>query len=196
MSDTPGATGIKPFLSDIKALRDRAHRHMTEGVIARSYGGSTECDCRILNEALATEIVCIHRYKRHCFMAKSISSEPLRAEFLQYTVEEQGHADRIAKRIIQLGGSPNFLPDDLLSRSRSERIRATVLREMMLEDLAAERIAIENYQEMVSYFAPFDPITCQLIVCVKASEEAHSDDLVKLLEWFPPQGEARARHSI
>ena len=124
------------------------------------------------------------RYKRHYFMAKGIHSGPVKAEFLQHAAEEQEHADRIAERIVQLGGSPNFSPDELLSRSHSEYVEGTTLRDMIEEDLVAERIAIESYREMAAYFAPFDTTTRQMIEEIQAVEEEHADDLAELLDQF------------
>jgi bacterioferritin len=188
MSELLRAAPTRPFLTDIKVLHDRACGHLME---AASYGGSTELDCRILNEALATEIVCVLRYKRHHYIAKRIHSDPLQAEFFQHTVEEQDYVEGIAKRIVQLGGQPNFLPDYLLSRNRPEHIDGSALREMIAEDIVAERIAIESYRGIASYFAPFDSITCELIENVMTSEEEYTGELAELLERFPLTHEAR-----
>ena len=174
----------KPFFTDVKALRQRARCHMLEGAVTQSYAGDTELACKILNEALATEIVCVLRYKRHYFMAKGIHSGSVKAEFLQHAAEEQGHADRIAERIVQLGGSPNFSPADLVSRSHSEYVEGTTLRDMIEEDLVAERVAIDSYREMATYFAPFDTTTRQMIEEIQAVEEEHADDLAELLDQF------------
>jgi bacterioferritin len=174
----------KPFFTDVKALRQRARSHMLEGAVTQSYAGDTELACKILNEALATEIVCVLRYKRHYFMAKGIHSGSVKAEFLQHAAEEQGHADRIAERIVQLGGSPNFSPADLVSRSHSEYVEGTTLRDMIEEDLVAERVAIDSYREMATYFAPFDTTTRQMIEEIQAVEEEHADDLAELLDQF------------
>jgi bacterioferritin len=182
MANTPQAT---PFLTDVKELRKRARSHMMDGAVTRSYGGDTEVACKILNEALATELVCVLRYKRHYFMAKGIHAGPVKAEFLEHAGEEQAHADRIAERIVQLGGAPNLSPDGLLSRSHSEYKEGTTLREMIEEDLIAERVAIDSYREIATYFAPFDTTTKRMIEEIQAVEEEHADDLAELLDQFP-----------
>jgi bacterioferritin len=175
----------RPFLTDVQTLRDRARRHIEAGAVTQGYGGDTEAACRILNEALATELVCVLRYKRHYFMAQGIHSGPVKAEFLEHAGEEQGHADRIAERIVQLGGAPNFSPDGLLSRSHSEYAEGDTLLEMIKEDLIAERIAIDSYREMAAHFAQFDTTTQRMIEEIQAVEEEHADDLAELLQNFP-----------
>jgi len=175
----------KPFVMDIKRLRERARQHMTDGAVTTSYGGDTQVACRILNEALATEIVCVLRYKRHYFMATGIHAGTAKAEFLEHAAEEQDHADRIAERIVQLGGAPNFSPAGMLSRSHSEYVEGTTLRQMIEEDLVAERVAIESYREIAAYFAPFDTTSRQMIEEIQAVEEQHADDLAELLDNFP-----------
>jgi len=191
MSNKPKTDDTKTFLTDVKELRDRARRHIMDGAVTKSYGGDTETACRILNEALATELVCVLRYKRHYFMAKGIHSGSVKAEFLQHAAEEQAHADRIAERIVQLGGAPDFSPKGLLSRSHSEYVEGETLRDMITEDLVAERVAIESYREIGAYFAAFDTTTRQLIETIQASEEEHADDLAELLDQFPLASEAR-----
>jgi bacterioferritin len=188
MINTPKAAEGKPFVVDIKALRERARNHMLDGAVTKSYGGNTETACKILNEALATELVCVLRYKRHYFMAKGIHSGSVKAEFLQHAGEEQAHADRIAERIVQLGGSPNFSPEGLLSRSHSEYAEGASLRDMIEEDLIAERVAIDSYKEIAAYFAPFDTTTRQMIEEIQAVEEEHADDMAELLDQFPSKG--------
>jgi bacterioferritin len=175
----------RPFLTDVQTLRDRARRHIEAGAVTQGYGGDTEAACRILNEALATELVCVLRYKRHYFMAQGIHSGPVKAEFLEHAGEEQGHADRIAERIVQLGGAPNFSPDGLLSRSHSEYAEGDTLLEMIKEDLIAERIAIDSYREMAAHFAQFDTTTQRMIEEIQAVEEEHADYLAELLQNFP-----------
>jgi bacterioferritin len=192
MAHTPDTTAQgKPFLTDVKTLRARARQHIMDGAVTKSYGGDTERACKILNEALATEIVCVLRYKRHYFMATGIHSGSVKAEFQQHAAEEQGHADRLAERIVQLGGAPDFSPSDLLSRSHSEYVEGTTLREMIEEDLVAERVAIDSYREIATYFAPFDTTTRRLIEDILAVEEEHADDLAELLDRFPTSTEAR-----
>lgn len=189
MGNTSEETAAKPFLTDVKALRQRARQHMLDGAVTKSYGGDTETACKILNEALATEIVCVLRYKRHYFMAKGIHSGNVKAEFLQHAAEEQQHADRIAERIVQLGGSPDFSPNNLLSRSHSEYVECKTLRDMIVEDLVAERVAIDSYREIASFFADFDTTTRQMIEEIQAVEEEHADDLAELLDQFPSPDE-------
>jgi len=188
MGNSPSTTKARPFFTDVSELRKRARKHMSDGAVTESYGGNTETACKVLNEALATEIVCVLRYKRHYFMAKGIHSGSVKAEFQQHAAEEQDHADRIAERIVQLGGSPNFSPDNLLSRSHSEYVEGTTLREMIEEDLVAERVAIDSYREMASFFAPFDTTTRQMIESIQAVEEEHADDLAELLDQFAADG--------
>src|SRR6188474_1095178 len=145
------------FMTDIKTLRERARKHIENGAVTDGYRADRETVLKLLNEALATEIVCVLRYKRHYFMAQGIHADPIAAEFLQHANEEQGHADEIAGRIVQLGGSPNFSPDGLLSRSHSEYVEGQSLLDMIKEDLVAERIAIESYSEIIRYFGEKDP---------------------------------------
>src|ERR1700737_4262978 len=176
------ATTDKPFLSDVQELRRRARRHIEEGAVTESYRGDRATVIKLLNEALATEIVCVLRYKRHYFMAQGIHSEPIAAEFLQHANEEQGHADQLAGRIVQLGGAPNFNPEGLLTRSHSEYVEGETLLDMIKEDLVAERIAIDSYREMIQYLGNDDPTTRRMMEGILAMEEEHADDLVNLLE--------------
>ena len=136
---------------------------------------------KLLNEALATEIVCVLRYKRHYFMAQGIHAEPIAAEFLQHANEEQGHADQIAERIIQLGGAPNFNPDGLLMRSHSEYVEGHTLIDMIKEDLVAERVAIDSYTEMIRYIGENDITTRRMLESILAVEEEHAEDLASFL---------------
>jgi bacterioferritin len=172
----------KPFLTDIKTLRERARKHIENGAITEGYSGDRETAVKLLNEALATEIVCVLRYKRHYFMASGINAEGVAAEFLQHANEEQGHADQIARRIVQLKGEPNFNPEGLLTRSHAEYVEGTSLVDMIKEDLVAERIAIDSYREMIVYFGTDDPTSRRLMEEILAMEEEHADDLVTLLE--------------
>jgi len=135
-----------------------------------------------LNEALATEIVCVLRYKRHYFMATGIHAEGVAAEFLEHANDEQGHADQLAQRIVQLQGEPNFNPEGLLMRSHAEYVEGTTLTDMIKEDLVAERIAIDSYREMIQYFGNEDPTSRRMLEGILAVEEEHADDLVSLLE--------------
>lgn len=185
MSDTPSTVNGTPFLTDIKTLRQRARQHIEEGAVTAGYGGNTEIAIKLLNEALATEIICVLRYKRHYFMAKGIHAGPVAEEFLEHAGEEQEHADTISERIVQLGGAPNLSPDGLSSRSHAEYVEGTDLLDMIKEDLVAERIAIDSYREMAAYFAPFDATTRRMLEEIQAKEEEHADDLADLLSGFP-----------
>jgi bacterioferritin len=172
----------KPFLTDIKTLRERARTHIENGAITEGYTADRETVVKLLNEALATEIVCVLRYKRHYFMASGIHAEGVAAEFLEHANDEQGHADSIAQRIVQLKGEPNFNPEGLLMRSHAEYVEGETLTDMIKEDLVAERIAIDSYREMITYFANDDPTSRRLLEGILAVEEEHADDLVSLLE--------------
>jgi bacterioferritin len=172
----------QPFLTDIKTLRERARQHIENGAITEGYTADRETAVRILNEALATEIVCVLRYKRHYYMASGIHAEGVAAEFLEHANDEQGHADQIAQRIVQLKGEPNFNPEGLLMRSHAEYVEGTTLTDMIKEDLVAERIAIDSYREMITYFGNDDPTSRRLMEEILAVEEEHADDLVNLLE--------------
>jgi len=174
----------QPFLTDIKTLRDRARQHMEAGSITPSYQADRDTVVKLLNDALATEIVCVLRYKRHFFMAKGINAESVAAEFSQHAIEEQQHADRLAQRIVQLGGEPDFSPDGLAMRSHSEYVEGESLVDMIIEDLVAERIAIDSYREMVNYLGTNDTTTRRLMEEILAKEEEHADDLATLLEEF------------
>ena len=174
----------KPFLTDIKTLRERARKHIENGAVTEGYNADRDTVVKLLNEALATEIVCVLRYKRHYFMATGIHAESVAAEFLQHATDEQGHADQIAQRIVQLGGEPNFSPEGLLTRSHAEYVEGETLNEMIKEDLVAERIAIDSYREMINYLGNNDPTTRRMMEGILAMEEEHADDLVNLLEEF------------
>ena len=172
----------QPFLTDIKTLRERARQHIENGAITEGYTADRETAVKLLNEALATEIVCVLRYKRHHYMASGIHAESVAAEFLQHANEEQGHADSIAQRIVQLKGEPNFNPEGLLSRSHAEYVEGTTLIDMIKEDLVAERIAIDSYREMINYFGNDDPTTRRMMEGILAVEEEHADDLQNFLD--------------
>lgn len=184
MQSTSARKGpIEPSsLTDIQTLRKRARQHIEEGAVTSGYAADREAVLKMLNEALATEIVCVLRYKRHYFMADGIHAEPVAAEFLEHATQEMEHADRIAGRIVQLRGEPNFSPDGLSTRSHAEYVEGGSLKEMIKEDLVAERIAIESYREMVASIAEKDPTTRRILEDILASEEEHADDLVSLLE--------------
>ena len=172
----------KRFLSDIQTIRQRAREHIQEGAVTSGYTADRKTVLKILNEALATEIVCVLRYKRHYFMANGINAKSVAAEFLQHAAEEQRHADEIATRIVQLGGAPNLSPDGLATRSHSEYIEGENLVEMIQEDLVAERIAIDTYREIIQYLGNDDPTTRRMMEGILAMEEEHAEDLVSLLD--------------
>jgi len=172
----------QPFLTDIKTLRERARQHIENGAVTSGYSADRETVIKLLNEALATEIVCVLRYRRHYFMASGINAESVAAEFLQHANEEQGHADQIAHRIVQLQGEPDFNPEGLLTRSHAEYVEGTTLIDMIKEDLVAERIAIDSYREMITYFGNQDVTSRRLMEEILAVEEEHADDLVNMLQ--------------
>lgn len=177
-TDTGKAT---PFLTDVKTLRQRARQHIQQGAVTSNYGADPKVVCRVLNEALATEIVCVLRYKRHYFMADGIASDSVKQEFAEHATEEQEHADRIAERIVQLGGEPDLNPDTLTKRSHSEYAEGTSLVDMLREDLVAERIAIESYREIVEWLHGKDSTTKRMMEEILAVEEEHADDINSLL---------------
>ena len=171
----------KPFLTDIKTLRERARQHIENGAITEGYSADRATVVKLLNEALATELVCVLRYRRHYFMAAGISAESVASEFLQHANEEQGHADLIAQRIVQLQGEPDFNPEGLVTRSHAEYVEGDSLTDMIKEDLVAERIAIDSYREMISYLGNDDPTSRRMLEGILAMEEEHAEDLVSLL---------------
>ncbi len=172
----------RPALTDIQTLRKRAREHIEEGAVTEGYAAERDAVVRMLNEALATEIVCVLRYKRHYFMASGIHAASVAAEFLEHANEEMAHADSLAKRIVELRGEPNFSPVGITDRSHAEYVEGATLKEMIKEDLVAERIAIESYREMISYLGDSDPTTQRLLKEILASEEEHAEDLSSLME--------------
>jgi bacterioferritin len=172
----------RSFLTDIQEVRRRARQHIQDGAVTDSYKGDRTVVLRVLNEALATEIVCVLRYKRHHYMAKGIHSQAVAEEFLEHAADEQGHADQIAERITQLDGEPNFSPDGLLTRSHSEYVEGETLVEMIREDLMAERIAVGSYSEIIPYLGDNDPTSKRMMEEILAKEEEHADDMKTLLE--------------
>jgi bacterioferritin len=177
---------IKTGLSEIKELRNRARKHIEDGAVTEGYGAERKMVIKLLNEALATELICVLRYKRHYFMAKGIHSDSVKAEFLAHSKEEMAHADRIAKRITELGGEPDFSPDGLSVRSHAEYVTGHKLNSMIIENLVAERIAIESYREMIVYLGDNDPTTQRMLKDILASEEEHAEDLSSLLAGIQP----------
>ena len=181
----------QPFLSDVEAIRKRAREHMEEGAVTAGYQADRDTVLKLLNDALATEIVCTLRYRRHYFMAKGIHSKSIADEFLQHSNEEQGHADQLAERIVQLGGEPNFSPDGLLSRSHAEYVEGTSLVDMIKEDLVAERVAIDSYREIIQVLGEKDPTSRRVMESILAVEEEHADDMADLLTGMPNEVKGR-----
>lgn len=171
-----------PFVMDVQKIRDDARKHMSDGPVTQSYGSDRQTVLKLLNDALATEIVCTLRYKRHHFMAKGINSEAVAAEFLEHATEEQEHADRFAERIVQLGGEPDFAPDGLKTRSHSEYQEGKDLTDMIRENLIAERIAVDTYRAIIKYLGDGDVTTRRIFEEILAVEEEHADDMADLLE--------------
>ncbi|HYF59026.1 MAG TPA: ferritin-like domain-containing protein [Burkholderiaceae bacterium] len=183
--NAPSSSAAPGFVKDIAAIRERARSTMRDGAVTPNYGLDTDTVVRLLNDALATEIVCTLRYRRHYFCAEGIHSEAVKAEFLEHANQELAHADRIAERIVQLGGSPDLRPDTLAGRSHAEYVEGTTLREMIEENLVAERIAIETYREMIQFLSDRDPTTRRMLEEVLADEEEHADDMGSLLKQVP-----------
>jgi bacterioferritin len=173
------------FLTDIGTIRARAREEIDKGPITEAYGADLDRVIQVCNEALATEIVCVLRYKRHYYTASGIHAEPVAAEFLEHAADEQEHADRLANRIVQLGGAPDFDPARLSARSHTEYNASLDLVEMIREDLVAERIAIASYMEIAQWIGDGDPTTRRLFEELLADEEDHADDLKSLLERLP-----------
>lgn len=186
-----GKKSTQAFLSDIQALRERARQHIEDGAVTAGYQADRKTVIKLLNAALATELVCILRYKRHHFMASGINAEAVAAEFLLHANEEQGHADLIAARIVQLKGEPDFNPEGLATRSHAEYIEGDDLQDMIREDLVAERIAIDSYGEMIRYIGDQDVTTRRMLEGILAMEEEHADDLASLLEDLAGHGGLR-----
>lgn len=169
-------------LTDVQTLRDRARKNIQEGAVTEGYSADRQTVLRLLNEALATELVCFLRYKRHYFMATGLKASIAAAEFLEHANEEQEHADRLAERIVQLGGEPDFNPDSLTERAHAQYAEGNGLRDMVFENLVAERIAIDSYREIVQYIGDKDPTTRRIFEDILAQEEEHADDLAGLLD--------------
>lgn len=183
---------MENFVSDLEAIRERARRHIESGAVTETYKGDRVQMIKLLNEILATEIVCVLRYKAHYFLASGPNSEPVKAEFLEHAAEEQAHADAVANRITQLNGKPDFNPKTLATRSHSEYVEGANLTAMITEDLVAERIAIETYTSILQWLGDRDPTTRRLLEEILAKEEEHAEELAALLTNFAgdrPPGE-------
>jgi bacterioferritin len=178
----PATDKSRPFLSDIKTLRARARKHVEDGAVTPSYGAHRGTVLKLLNEALATEIVCVLRYRRHYFMAEGAVGQAIKGEFLKHAQEEQAHADLIAERIVQLGGEPDFNPEGLAGRSHSQYVEGETLASMIEEDLVAERVAIESYTEMINYLAGVDSTSRRMLEGILANEEEHAEELASMLK--------------
>jgi bacterioferritin len=171
-----------PFVSDVAELRKRARQHIEEGAVTSDYAADKNAVVKMLNDALATELVCVLRYRRHYFAADGLLAEAVKSEFLAHAKEEQEHADKIAERIVQLGGQPDFDPSGLATRSHSEYKAGTSLQDMIKEDLIAERIAIESYTEMVAFLAGRDPTSRRMLESILAVEEEHAEEMASMLK--------------
>ena len=169
-------------LTDVQTLRERARQHVEQGAVTEGYDADRQQILRLLNDSLATELVCVLRYKRHYFMASGIKASVAADEFLEHANQEAEHADKLAERIVQLGGEPDFNPDNLSQRSHAQYVAGTSLKEMVLEDLVAERIAIDSYREIIRYIGDKDPTTRRIFEDILAQEEEHADDMSDLLQ--------------
>jgi bacterioferritin len=183
---TTGGQIVNEFLSDVTEIRNRARRHMERGAVTESYKADREKVIQVLNDVLATEIVCVLRYKRHYYVAQGIHAEAAKAEFLEHSQNEQEHADWVAERITQLQGEPDFNPAHFTSRSHSEYVEGQTLIQMIQEDLVAERVAIESYSEIIRWLGNDDPTTRTLIERILKVEEEHANDLSDLLATMDP----------
>ena len=180
-------------LTDVPTLRKRARQHIDDGSVTAGYSANREMVLRLLNDSLATELVCVLRYRRHHFMARGIHSQSVAQEFLDHSNEELGHADEIAERIVQLGGEPDFAPTGLVGRSHAEYVEGDTLASMIKEDLVAERIAIDSYRDIIKYLGDQDPTTRRMMEGILAVEEEHADDLADLLVAFPDASEGKTK---
>ena len=169
-------------LTDVQTLRERARQHVENGAVTEGYAADRETVLRLLNEALATELVCNLRYRRHYHMASGLKASVAADEFLEHAEQELEHADRLAERIVQLGGAPDFTPEGLTQRSHAQYVEGVNLREMIVENLVAERIAIDSYREIVQYLGEHDPTTRRIFEDILAQEEEHADDMASLLD--------------
>jgi bacterioferritin len=183
----------EPFKSDLAAIRKRARQRMEDGPVTGAYLADRGRVVEVLQEVLATEIVCVLRYKNHYFMASGINAQPIAQEFLTHANEEQQHADWVAQRITQLGGTPNLNPEGLATRAHAEYVEGATLERMIREDLVAERIAIETYSEIARWLGSDDPTTRRLMEDILKMEEEHADDLATMLQTLAPRRPAKAR---
>ncbi|AKF49631.1 bacterioferritin [Pseudomonas syringae pv. aptata] len=168
-------------LSDVNTLRQRARQNVEDGAVTQGYSADRETVLRLLNESLATELVCVLRYKRHYYMASGLKASVAAAEFLEHAEQEAQHADKLAERIVQLGGEPEFNPDTLSKNSHAQYVAGNTLKEMVYEDLVAERIAVDSYREIIQYLGDSDPTTRRIFEEILAQEEEHADDMADIL---------------
>ncbi len=190
---TPAERGVKPDqpqeiemteanLTDVATLRSRARQNVENGAVTEGYDADRKEIIRLLNASLATELVCVLRYKRHYFMASGVKAQIAAEEFLEHATQEAEHADKLAERIVQLGGEPEFNPDLLSKNSHAQYVAGNNLKEMVYEDLVAERIAVDSYREIIQYIGDKDPTTRRLFEEILAQEEEHADDMADILE--------------
>ena len=169
-------------LTDVATLRSRARQNVENGAVTEGYDADREEIIRLLNASLATELVCVLRYKRHYFMASGIKAAVAAQEFLEHATQEAEHADKLAERIVQLGGEPEFNPDLLSKNSHAQYVAGKTLKEMVYEDLVAERIAVDSYREIIQYIGEKDPTTRRIFEDILAQEEEHADDMADILK--------------
>jgi len=186
-----GAPAIQPprlpghaTLTDVRTLRERARKSIEDGAVTESYTADRKEVISLLNEALATEWVCVLRYYRHYFMASGMLADSVKAEFLEHAQQEMEHANHISERIVQLGGEPDLDPATLTARSHAEYKPGHDLRDMVKENLIAERIAIDSYREMINYIGDRDTTTKRILEHVLSQEEEHADDMADLLDGW------------
>jgi bacterioferritin len=185
-AQTPSGKTDAPF-TDTATLREQARKHIDQGPVTRSFPKDRDVIVTQLQNALATEWVCVLRYMRHYYTADGLVSEPIKAHFLEHANEERAHADKLAERIVQLGGKPDLDPATLTTRSHAEYQVGKTLKDMVKEDLVAERIAVEAYRELIAYVGDRDPTTRIMLEGILAQEEDHADEFRDLLEGW--QGE-------
>ena len=181
---TPAKDARSGILTDVATLRANARRNIEDGAITSTYHADKEVVIRLLNEALATEWVCVLRYYRHYFMASGMLADAVKGEFLEHAQQEQAHANKLAERIVQLGGEPDLNPDTLTARAHAEYKEGQDLRDMVKEDLVAERIAIDSYREMIDYIGDKDTTTKRILESILAQEEEHADEFSDLLDGW------------
>ena len=192
-SPTTSDATSKPFLTDVKTLRERARQHLSDGVVTPTYRGNVQQTIDILQSVLATEIVCVLRYTMHAVSASGIASEGVKGEFAQHAREEQQHMQAVAERINQLGGTPNFNPEGLATRSASQYAEGETLVDMIRENLIAERIAVDHYRELIRFFGDDDPGTRVMLEGILVTEEEHANDMQDLLDLHQDEGSKPAR---